>query len=82
MLAFGTFTDVLGSEDFKKAIKDEKFLNEVWKLENHVKKSRKLFHNKKIYFPGEPEIENFKFNKKNGIKIGTNLYKKLLDNNV
>lgn len=58
------------------------FLNEVRKLENHVKKSRKLFHNKKIYFPGEPEIENFKFNKKNGIKIGTNLYKQLLDNNV
>jgi uncharacterized oxidoreductase len=55
------------------------FLDEVLKLEEHVKNSRPLFKNKKIYFPGEPEIENFRNNKKNGIKIGANLLKKLLD---
>jgi uncharacterized oxidoreductase len=48
------------------------FINEVKKLENHIKSSRKI-KNKKIYFPGDLEQMNLKRNKKNGISISKNL---------
>ena len=50
------------------------FINEVKKLDQHIKSSRKI-KNKKIYFPGDIENENLKKNKKKGIQISKNLFK-------